>query len=131
LRLLAQSRVVLLELLETLEQVGRRVLALGVARRDALGDERLELRVGEAGHVAGSGGEAWNALPVAFAVDAVVLKGSHVRSIFDFAKSDERVDWAVCSNALMQPAYVSGTLFIMLRSVSLVSCLVSRSPRSA
>jgi hypothetical protein len=39
------------------------------ARRDALGNELLELRVEvvNAGHVAGSGGEAPNALPVAVA----------------------------------------------------------------
>ena len=61
---LPQSRVLLLELLEALEQVGGRVLARRVARRDALGHETLELRVGGAGHVAGSGGEASSALPL-------------------------------------------------------------------
>ncbi len=60
--LLAQSRVLLLELFQTLEQVRGRVLALGVASRDALGDQLLELQVGCAGHVAGSGGERPNAL---------------------------------------------------------------------
>jgi hypothetical protein len=63
---LTQSRVLLLELLEALEQVSGRIFSFGVARRDALGDQLLELRVEvvNAGHVAGSCGEASNALPV-------------------------------------------------------------------
>jgi hypothetical protein len=52
--LLAQSRVLLLELLEALEQVGRRILRLGVARSYALSNQTLEMRLGGAGHVAGS-----------------------------------------------------------------------------
>jgi hypothetical protein len=65
--LLAQSRVLVLELLEALEQVRGRIFSFGVARRDALGHQLLELRVEvvNAGHVAGSGGERPNALPVA------------------------------------------------------------------
>jgi hypothetical protein len=60
--LLAQSRILLLELLGALEQVGRRILLFGIARapRRAAGTAGRRVR----GHVPGSGGERPNALPV-------------------------------------------------------------------
>jgi hypothetical protein len=53
-RSFAQIRVLLFELIEAFQQIRGRVLALGLARHDALGDELEELRVGGTANVAGS-----------------------------------------------------------------------------